>query len=315
MSVEKVHVAAGVIINPQGEILIARRPDHVHQGGLWEFPGGKIETDEATQDALFRELHEELGITVEQCHPLIRIHYDYPDKSVLLDVWKVDAFSGEAHGREGQAIKWVTASALSHYDFPAANDPIVRAAQLPAYYLISPEPANLDVWLLQLEASLKTGINLVQLRANNLSDKEYLALALKANQLCQQNSARLLLNCDPDMVEQVHAAGVHLNSKRLLACRERPLARDYLVAASVHNEQELQHAMNINVDFVVLSPVKPTESHSDATPIGWEMFYNLTEQAHCPVYALGGMAKSDLDEAYRHGAQGIAAISSLWCKA
>ena len=120
-----VRVVAAVIENPQGEILIAKRPDHLHQGGLWEFPGGKLEAQELPRAALARELVEELGISVNVAQPLLKTRHDYPDKSVELDVWTVPSFAGEAHGREGQKIVWVRREELARYDFPAANTPIL----------------------------------------------------------------------------------------------------------------------------------------------------------------------------------------------
>ncbi|RNL61652.1 8-oxo-dGTP diphosphatase MutT [Zhongshania marina] len=126
---KRVHVAVGVIFNSQGQILIARRHDDAHQGGLWEFPGGKVESDESVCDALARELYEELGINIQtsSCKPFIEIRHDYSDKVVLLDVWTVFEFDGEASGKEGQPLRWVDRSQLSGYDFPAANIAIIDA--------------------------------------------------------------------------------------------------------------------------------------------------------------------------------------------
>ncbi|HHL45917.1 MAG TPA: NUDIX domain-containing protein, partial [Gammaproteobacteria bacterium] len=93
-AVTPVHVAVAVIVNGQGEVLIARRPDHLYQGGLWEFPGGKLEPGERVTQALSRELDEELGITVESSGPLIRVHHHYPRWPVLLDVWRVERYRG-----------------------------------------------------------------------------------------------------------------------------------------------------------------------------------------------------------------------------
>jgi 8-oxo-dGTP diphosphatase len=122
-----VHVAVGVIRGADGRILLSRRRDEAHQGGLWEFPGGKVESGETVQDALARELGEELGILVRRSEPLIEVRHDYGDKQVLLDVWWVTAFSGTPTGREGQPLSWVAPAALSEQAFPAANLPIVQA--------------------------------------------------------------------------------------------------------------------------------------------------------------------------------------------
>ena len=123
------HVAVGVIIGPGNTILIALRHRDSHQGGLWEFPGGKVEVGESVERALDRELGEELGIAVDKVRPLMAINHDYPDKSVCLDVWWVERFSGEPEGREGQLIRWVKVDDLINYSFPQANQPIVEAIQ------------------------------------------------------------------------------------------------------------------------------------------------------------------------------------------
>lgn len=122
----RLHVAAAVIYNPLGHILIARRPLDKHQGGLWEFPGGKVEVYETARQALDRELFEELGIRVMVAQPLVQIPYEYPERHVLLDVFSVTEFKGEARGCEGQPLAWVDASELIHYPFPAANQPILE---------------------------------------------------------------------------------------------------------------------------------------------------------------------------------------------
>ena len=120
-----VHVAVGVVVNRERKVLIARRHRNQHQGGLWEFPGGKVSADETVQDALKRELREEVNITVRECAALVKINHDYGDKKVLLDVWFVNVFSGAAAGCEGQPVKWISVEELDQHDFPAANTPII----------------------------------------------------------------------------------------------------------------------------------------------------------------------------------------------
>ena len=122
-----VHVAVGVILNDVKQILITRRSPHSHQGGLWEFPGGKVEPGETLEQALLRELNEELGIEVGKSTRLLQVHHDYGDKAVLLDVCVVWEFVGTARGLEGQAMEWVALANLGDYKFPAANEPIVEA--------------------------------------------------------------------------------------------------------------------------------------------------------------------------------------------
>ncbi len=316
MGREIVQVAAAAIFDDEGRVLIARRPAHVHQGGLWEFPGGKVESGEMVRDALLRELHEELGIEVQQARPLIRVRHDYPDKSVLLDVWRVDGFTGDAlfdakKGREGQPLNWVQPNDLSDYEFPEANLPIVRAVQLPCFYLITPNPGeDIPGFLQQLEKRLCAGIRLVQLRAKSMPEADYILLANQCLQLCKKNDASLMLNAAPEVVIEVGAHGVHLDSGRLASLSARPNVK--WVSASCHSLEQLQQAEKLGADFVMLSPVAATASHPDAIPLGWDQFQDLTEQASCPVFALGGMTSEDLQQAFDHGAQGIAAIRALW---
>ena len=126
---KRLHVAVGVILDPAGNILISRRAQDSHQGGLWEFPGGKVEVGESLEAALARELREELGIHIGRTTPLLEVRHDYSDKSVLLDVHVVWDFSGEPRGLENQPLAWAAVQELSGYRFPAANEPIVEAVR------------------------------------------------------------------------------------------------------------------------------------------------------------------------------------------
>jgi len=309
----RLHVAAAAIFDDQRRVLLSKRPAHVHQGGLWEFPGGKLGESESVEEGLRRELQEELGITPVHTRPLIRIVHDYPDKSVLLDVWRVERINGVPRGLEGQQIQWVPVDQLPSYAFPAANLPIIKAVSLPEYYLITPEPGReTDRFLAELERSLSHGVSLLQLRARQLSDNAYRALIPEVLQRCRQANARLLLNADPKLVSEFGAAGVHLTSERLMALTVRPLDDSYLVAASCHTQEELEHAVKLGLDFIVVSPVQATTSHPGAQTLGFSGFHDLTERASIPVYALGGMQVADLPTAFRHGGQGIAAIRGLW---
>lgn len=140
-----IHVAVGVIFDcpkecadkGEGKILIAKRAEHQHQGGFWEFPGGKVEAGESVQIALQRELQEELGLisSVDDMSALMTIPFEYPDKSILLDVWSVfnvanflTASTDESTllGKEGQPLVWVKQTDIADYEFPPANKPIIE---------------------------------------------------------------------------------------------------------------------------------------------------------------------------------------------
>ena len=120
-----VHVVVGIIINKDNQVLIAKRASHQHQGDKWEFPGGKVENGETPQEALRRELKEELDIDIHSAKQIIEINHKYTDKTVLLDVYEVRDWRGETVGCEGQPLRWVEKVSLSQYDFPAANAEIL----------------------------------------------------------------------------------------------------------------------------------------------------------------------------------------------
>jgi 8-oxo-dGTP diphosphatase len=310
---KRIHVAAAAVADARGRVLIAQRPVDVHQGGLWEFPGGKLEQDESPLQALKRELREEIGISVGSARQLIRVRHDYPDKSVLLDVWRVADYAGIPVGREGQPLEWVAPNDLGKYAFPAANIPIIQALQLPDRYLITPEPgADIPCFIEMLERAIARGITLVQLRAKLLAEENYRQLALAVVELCRHAKVRLLLNCAPHLASGLDAQGVHLTARQLMELKRRPLESDFLVAASCHNLEEVLHAGKLGLDFIVVSPVRETASHPGTPAIGLDGLRSLCDFASIPAYALGGMQESDIESVWQCGAQGVAAIRGLW---
>ncbi|MBZ5486695.1 Nudix family hydrolase [Halomonas aquamarina] len=310
----RVHVAAAAMISAdQKKVLIARRPSNVDQGGLWEFPGGKLAPYETGLEGLKRELHEELGVEIVRAQPLIRVHHEYPDKHILLDVWQVHEFAGEPFGREGQAVRWVPMEELVNYPFPAANLPILRAVMLPTEYLITMEEPNEARFDAFLERALKEdNIRLVQLRAKELDEESYVARAERALALCRQYDASLLLNGEPSLLERVDADGIHLTSERLMQLERRPIAENKWLSASTHDQAQLSQAAVLGCDFVTLSPLRTTPSHPEVAPMGWHDFQQLVERAGMPVFALGGMTRFDANHARAVGAQGIASIRDFW---
>lgn len=121
-----IEVVAAIIRSPDArQVLLARRGAHQHQGGRWEFPGGKVDAGESLADALVRELEEELGIRPLHWSAFETIDFRYPDKAVRLHFQAVTAFAGTARGREGQTIRWVALEDLAGLEFPPANAPVV----------------------------------------------------------------------------------------------------------------------------------------------------------------------------------------------
>lgn len=308
-----VHVVAGVIRDPRGRILLARRTEGRDLAGLWEFPGGKVEPGEGAEAALARELHEELGIEAEVGAPLITVPQRYPHKRLRLDVRMLARWRGSAKGQEGQALAWVPPHKLPEYPMPPADRPVVAALLQPDRYLVTPPPGDDDVaWLDGLRRALAEGIRRVHLRAGDAVDaSRWLALVQAATRLCHEAGAQALVNADIALARSL-GVGVHLRGAQLCAFDTRPLDADVPVAASCHDLQELRHAQALGCDFAVLGPVAPTATHPHATPLAWAGFAALREQVALPLYAIGGMTRADIATARAHGAQGIAAIRALW---
>ncbi|MGB5831271.1 MAG: Nudix family hydrolase [Thiohalocapsa sp.] len=308
-----IHVAAGAIADDHGRILIAKRSDQAHQGGLWEFPGGKLHAGESPVEGLGRELLEELGIQVRASRPLIRIKHDYGDRRVLMDVYRVEAYDGEPVGREGQPLAWVEPDVMDPELFPAADRPIINALRLPSLYLITgDDPTRLHAFMARLGSALAAGVRLIQLRAHGLTDSAYALLARRAYALCHAAGARLVLNRDPKQVVRLPCDGIHLTAVALRRLRERPCAFARLAGASCHDADDLQRAARLDLDYALLSPVDDTPTHPAAASLGWPRFAELVNSADLPVYALGGMTPAHVDRSIAHGGQGIAAIRGLW---
>ncbi len=306
---DSLHVAAGVIRDDDGRILITRRPDHLHQGGLWEFPGGKLEPGESPAEALARELQEELGIRPGPMQPLIRVPWQYADRHVLLDVWEVEGFSGRPEPREGQQLARVPPSALREHDFPPADRPVLDALELPQRCLVTPPPgSDVGAFLARLEQALAGGVLLLILRAHGLAQAAYLELVAKVAALKTRHDFLLHGYGDPRQLAAAGADGRHLRAAELAnaACEALPCS------ASCHDAAELQAAVRCGVRFALLSPVRPTRTHPQAEALGWRAFRALADSVPLPVYALGGLGAEDLATARRHGAQGVAAMRAFW---
>ena len=303
-----IHVVAGVIRDVRGRVLLARRTEGRDLAGLWEFPGGKCEPGETPEQALARELHEELGIESRIGAPLIRVPQQYPDKTLVLDVREVEAWHGPARGREGQALAWVPVEKLALYDMPPADRPVVAALLDPPFYAVTPPLQDEAAWLAALDAALAAGLRRVQLRAPGADAATWRHVAAQAVARCRAADAQVLVNGDVDLAREL-GAGVHLRAAQLAALNERP---EGIVAASCHTADDLRHAERLGCDFAVLGHVADTPSHPDRTPLGWDGFARLRENASLPIYAIGGLAREDLIRAREHGAQGIAAIRGFF---
>jgi 8-oxo-dGTP diphosphatase len=261
----RIEVAAAVIYDKAGRILLAQRPAGKAYEGYWEFPGGKVEAGESAAAAMCRELHEELGIDADAgavCHWLTR-DFDYPHAQVRLRFFRIYDWRGEPHGREGQCFAWQNAASPDVSPILPANGPILRALQLPDVYGITQaEALGVPVFMQKLQQALQRGLKLVQVREKAFSASALHEFAANVVQASHRHGARVLINGDAALANKIGADGVHLTAAQLRALKERPVCE--WVAASCHDRSELEAAGNLGADFAVLGPVMPTPTHPGA---------------------------------------------------
>ncbi len=303
-----ISIVIGIVRNADNAVFISRRHNALHQGGLWEFPGGKVENDETLENALARELKEEIGIEVVSAKPLISLQHDYSDRLVKLHVFDITQYIGIPQSLLHQESLWTKISNLDNYEFPVANRAILNALKLPPYYAILNDDSG-DL-LLKLEHLLSQNIQLIQARLKNSTERQVREFSEIALPLCKKNQAVLLMNSGVKNAFRIPCHGVHLTSSDLMNLETRPENLNWL-SASCHNLDALRHAEKIGVDFVVIAPVLKTNTHPEIEPLGWNAFSKLVAACNLPVYALGGLKKSDLQTAQSIGAQGIAGISTF----
>jgi 8-oxo-dGTP diphosphatase len=295
-----IEVAAAVIQRADGAFLLAQRPQGKVYAGYWEFPGGKVEPGEPPDRALARELHEELGVDIGPPYPWITRVYTYPHGTVRLNFFRVFEWRNEPHPREHQAIAWQDAGAPMAAPMLPANAPVLAALALPVEYAVT-NAAGYGVadMLARLERRLEQGVKLVQVREPGLRPQQRDLFTRQVIGLAHRHGCKVMVK-----LPLPEADGIHFTAAELMKLRARP---DGLVAASCHTRAELDHAMTLGLDFAVLGPVK------DKPPaLGWGRFAALARGASIPVYAIGGLTRADLQDAWRAGAHGVAMIRGAW---
>ncbi|WP_410497808.1 Nudix family hydrolase [Chitinibacter sp. S2-10] len=314
MTIKVTRVAAGILIKPDGQFLLASRPAGKPYAGYWEFPGGKLEQGENALAALKRELHEELGIEVVQATPWLCQRFDYPHARVELYFYRVTQWRGEIHSHEGQDFAWQQVGALNVSPILPANGPILRGLSLSEVLLFSTagqiEEADL---LRQMAAHWQRRSAWLVLREPQLDTESYRQLCEKIAALSRPHGGKLIAHgVDWCALQDLPVDGVHLSSRQLLTAQQRPRGFDW-VGASTHNQIELEQAMRLGLDYTVLGHVCATASHPDQAPLGWTQFEALLSLGWaCPCFAIGGQRLADLPRAQSLGAHGVALLSGAW---
>lgn len=306
-----VEVSAGILIRPDGDVLLGQRPTSKVYSGYWEFPGGKVEAGETPHAALVRELNEELGIDVEEAYPWLTQTFTYPHATVRLQFFRVTRWKGEPRAKEHQGLAWQRPGGFSLEPMLPANTPILRALALPPEYAIT----NIDSvgeseFMRRLDERLAAGLKLVQIRERSIARSELVRIGREIVVRAHRAGALVIVNADESAAQTIGADGIHLPAVVLQHAGSRPGFR--WVGASCHNAEELQRAARLGVDFVTLGQVNATPSHPGEPPLGWARFAELVEGTGTPIYAIGGLTRADLQTAWTHGAHGIAMIRGAW---
>lgn len=309
-----VGVAAAVLRRADGRVLLACRPASKVYAGYWEFPGGKVEPGETEQQALVREIREELAIEVTACRPWVTQIYAYPHATVRLQFFIVTAWEGEPQAVEHSDLSWQRPQAIDLAPLLPANGPILRGLLLPEEYAISnAAEVGREAFLQALRRRVAGGLRLLQLREIAYSPEAMTELAEAVMGILHPYGGKLLINNDIALAHRVRADGVHLTARQAASLRERPdLA---LVGVSCHNRDELEQAQRLAADFAVLGPVQRTATHPEREPMGWQAFAQAISGSSIPVFALGGLQRSDCNLAWQHGAHGLAMIRGSWAEA
>lgn len=301
-----IEVAVAIVRESQGRVLLSRRPAHKHQGDCWELPGGKRDPGESVRDALARELDEELGLGVRACRPFMTIDHDYGDRRVRLWFREVTALAGTPRGREGQVVDWFHPDDLTSLPMPAANRPVVTALRLPDAWAIPPDDLDEPGFARALPEQARCG------RGIYLRDLETRPSALQTRaRLCREHGLAIMVRDDAELARSVEADVLHLSSGKAAIPDQGP-EYDGFISMACHDRAERDQALALGADQILLSPVAPTATHPDATPLGWSGLSELATGIAAPVYALGGVTPADLDEARAAGARGIAGIRAFW---
>ena len=295
-----IEVAAGVLLRADGSFLLAQRPAGKVYAGYWEFPGGKIEPGEPPAQALARELHEELGIDIGEAYPWLTRVFTYPHGTVRLRFYRVISWHDEPHPREDQAIAWQRPEAPLAAPMLPANAPVLASLALPAEYAITAAGRlGTAQMLARLERALERGLKLLQVREPEMDDAGRRLFTEQAIGLAHRYGCKVLTKD-----RFAGADGIHFTAAGLMQLQEKP--PEGLAAASCHTRAELERAMQLELDFVAVGPVR------DKAALGWNGFAELVAGSSIPAYAIGGLSPADRQEAWRAGAHGIAMIRAAW---
>lgn len=303
------HAAVGVIQQADDQVLLAERPVGKPWSGYWEFPGGKVEAGETAEQALCRELKEELGVIVTTLYPWITRTFDYPAKyeageivseakTVKLSFFIVTQWQGEPRGLENQTLCWQSPNNMQVEPMLPANSPIFAALQLPKKAMsISLSTFHEARFLNDLIAALVDGIRMIIVQDTQYDEIKLTQMLEKIMAMVKPYAAKVMV--ENDVNRQIQADGQHVSAKELHTIAERN--EHILIGATCHDKNDLNKAAILGLDYVVFSP-----THIE---VDWLEFRQAIRDYAIPTYVIGEMTERNLAHARSKGAHGLVAIS------
>ena len=308
-------MAVGILKDSDGKYLLGKRLDSQSWAGWWEFPGGKLETNENPSEALKREIYEELGVSINKYRQWITRRVIEKNKITILYFFLITSWTGIVEGMEGQKLQWVDFKTYNATKVLPPNQVIHHALKndLPEIYAITNfQEISSDYFFQALKRQVHKGLRLIQIREKNLTVTELEALITRIKIILKHTNVRILINSSISLAYKYQLDGVHLNSKQLYELKYFP--KDLLVGVSCHSAKDLEIAEEKNADFAVLGSVKETLTHANLKPIGWKKFNKLVDNSNIPIYSIGGMTNNDIPSSFNFGAIGIASQRGIWTR-
>jgi 8-oxo-dGTP diphosphatase len=262
-----IDVAVSIVRASDGRVLLAERTARQVAAGYWELPGGKIDPGESAAEAAARELEEEVGIRATGLRPWIAYEHAFRTKRIRLRFFRVDGWTGEPRGREGQRLAWVHPAAPEVAPLLPSNERVLGALALPPLCAVV-DADSVD----RLPQALYAGWRLFLVREARLAPDQRIALARRVTALARSFGSRVLM------------AG----------------------STGLHDAADLRRAVSLGADLALLSPVLTSTGHPGRPPLGWDGLQQLATGAPIPVFAQGGLRPSHLSQAQACGAAGIA---------
>lgn len=296
MAKATVDVAIAILLH-KSKVLVGWRQANQHQGNKHEFPGGKIEEGETPEQACRREVYEEVGIGLKEWHQFDVIRHEYEDIIVTLHLFHTyvpDELLSLIH----QPWSWFSRDQLADLNFPKANSTIIERLIWSHLIKISDQVDELPKTNSQMYLRIESkDIEKLQQQLIKLSEQQLLKLIVNVDVWQQLNT-----------VLQEKIKTVHLKQSQLMQLKKGDLVVAKRYIAACHDAVSVQHAHQIGCDAIFLSPVNPTATHPNSKVLGWDGFAALAQNSDTPVFALGGVAPADLEQAQKHNAYGLAGI-------